>query len=158
MKKLQIDLGKKYNSWAFILAAMLLILSFWTIDTVVYSNYRSKQKEAYWNIDDVCSAKGTPTAADNGKTIYVWSFDEKACREAIEAGKAADVKTQSCLYSDYKMGKVYGLSPIKKAYRSDKYVHYIATVGEDDRSNCVDDIELGIAGEKLTVFVENGNY
>lgn len=148
MKKLQDKLGKGYDKWFAILAIAFLGLIIWSIDTCNYYNYRQKQEDAYWKIDSACS---TGTSED-----YGWHFDETACRAAIEYGEKNNVKTQSCRYTYLRHFKdhsseeyvFYGLSPVKKAYRSNEYGHYIPSVGWMYRDNCVNGIDLGIEESK----------
>ncbi|MBQ1387364.1 hypothetical protein IIY68_01030 [Candidatus Saccharibacteria bacterium] len=148
MKKLQDKLGKGYDKWFAVLTIALLGLIIWSFDTCNYYNYRQKQEDAYWKIDSACSAGPTED--------YGWVFDETACRTAIENGEKNNVKTQSCKGTYLRHFKnqpseeyvFYDLSPVKKAYRSNEYGHYIPSVGWDSRENCVDEINLGIEDGK----------
>lgn len=144
----------KYKIYGTCLIVAVILLLFWTIDTINYSNFRKAQLSASVKIVDECSAKGVPTTMENGKTQYNWTFDEKACRSAIESGESSHIKTISCKY-EYSNGYHYGVATLEKNYRNDEYYDHGRSLSELALDGCLNDIEYAIMDQYKSAEDQN---
>lgn len=136
-------LKQKYKIYGACLIVVAILLLFWTIDTINYSNFRKAQLSTSVKIVDECGAKGVPASTENGKTQYNWTFNEKACRSAIEKGESSHIKTISCKYK-YSDGYYYGVATLEKNYRDNEYYHNGESLSELALDGCINDIEYAI--------------